>query len=150
MNWLLTHFFFMGYRYESTDLQCTIIDAKIVKGERNTKPKVYFWVKILPNRILFYRKIVKGECNTKPRACFWVKILPNRLLFYTKIVKGECKTKPRACFWVKILPNRLLFYTKIVNNPLNSRLSRVNRVHLHDQTLRFSEAFTMNPPIIQL
>ena len=122
MNWLLTHFFFMGYRYESTDLQCTIIDAKIVKGERNTKPKVYFWVKILPNRILFYRKIVKGECNTKPRACFWVKILPNRLLFYTKIV----------------------------NNPLNSRLSRVNRVHLHDQTLRFSEAFTMNPPIIQL
>lgn len=122
MNWLLTHFFFMGYRYESTDLQCTIIDAKIVKGERNTKPKAYFWVKILPNRILFYRKIVKGECNTKPRACFWVKILPNRLLFYTKIV----------------------------NNPLNSRLSRVNRVHLHDQTLRFSEAFTMNPPIIQL
>ena len=122
MNWLLTHFFFMGYRYESTDLQCTIIDAKIVKGERNTKPKVYFWV----------------------------KILPNRLLFYTKIVKGECKTKPRACFWVKLLPNHLLFYTKIVNNPLNSRLSRVNRVHLHDQTLRFSEAFTMNPPIIQL
>ena len=94
MNWLLTHFFFMGYRYESTDLQCTIIDAKIVKGERNTKPKVYFWV--------------------------------------------------------KLLSNRLLFYTKIVNYPLNSRLSRVNRVHLHDQTLRFSEAFTMNPPIIQL
>ena len=122
MNWLLTHFFFMGYRYESTDLQCTIIDAKIVKGERNTKPIVYFWVKILPNRILFYRKIVKGKRNTKPRACFWVKILPNRLLFYTKIV----------------------------NYPLNSRLSRVNRVHLHDQTLRFSEAFTMNPPIIQL
>ena len=122
MNWLLTHFFFMGYRYESTDLQCTIIDAKIVKGERNTKPKVYFWV----------------------------KLLPNRLLFYTKIVKGEHNTKPRACFWVKILPNRLLFYAKIVNNPLNSRLSRVNRVHLHDQTLRFSEAFTMNPPIIQL
>ena len=122
MNWLLTHFFFMGYRYESTDLQCTIIDAKIVKGERNTKPKVYFWV----------------------------KLLPNRLLFYTKIVKGEHNTKPRACFWVKLLPNRLLFYTKIVNNPLNSRLSRVNRVHLHDQTLRFSEAFTMNPPIIQL
>lgn len=122
MNWLLTHFFFMGYRYESTDLQCTIIGAKIVKGERNTKPKVYFWV----------------------------KLLPNRLLFYTKIVKGEHNTKPRACFWVKILPNRLLFYAKIVNNPLNSRLSRVNRVHLHDQTLRFSEAFTMNPPIIQL
>ena len=122
MNWLLTHFFFMGYRYESTDLQCTIIDAKIVKGERNTKPKVYFWV----------------------------KLLPNRLLFYTKIRKGEHNTKPRACFWVKLLPNRLLFYTKIVNNPLNSRLSRVNRVHLHDQTLRFSEAFTMNPPIIQL
>ena len=122
MNWLLTHFFFMGYRYESTDLQCTIIDAKIVKGERNTKPKVYFWVKILPNRLLFYRKIVKGERNTKPKVYFWVKLLPNRLLFYTKIV----------------------------NNPLNSRLSRVNRVHLHDQTLRFSEAFTMNPPIIQL
>ena len=122
MNWLLTHFFFMGYRYESTDLQCTIIDAKIVKGERNTKPKVYFWV----------------------------KILPNRLLFYTKIVKGERNTKPKVYFWVKLLPNRILFYAKIVNYPLNSRLSRVNRVHLHDQTLRFSEAFTMNPPIIQL